>query len=143
MVNHKRVLRLYRSERLALRKKRGGEKYYGSARPLAVPMAPNQRWSMDFVQAATGAGQKRCCLTVIDDATRGVPTRHVDPSISAKKVTLALDAVAAQRGLPRSIRVDNGPEFRSRGFQTWAANRRIQIHRLTQVIRGKMPSLNR
>lgn len=127
LVNHKKVLRIYRSERLVLRRKRSGKKYHGTARPLAVPVSPNERWSMDFVHDATARGQKLRCLTVIDDATREVPALHVDTSLSARKVTAVLDATARARGLPRTIRVDNGPEFRSHFFQRWAAKRRIQI----------------
>jgi putative transposase len=127
VVNHKKVLRLYRSERLVLRRKRSGKKYVGTARPLAVPVSVNERWSMDFVHDATSQGQKLRCLTVIDDATREVPALHADTSINARKVTAVLDSTAKQRGLPRSIRVDNGPEFRSHFFQRWAAKHRIQI----------------
>ena len=127
VVNHKKVLRLYRSERLILRRKRSRKKYAGTARPLAVPASQNECWSMDFVHDATASGQKLRCLTVIDDATREVPALHVDSSISARKVTAVLDSAAKRRGLPRSIRVDNGPEFRSHFFQRWAARHRIQV----------------
>ena len=127
VVNHKRVLRLYRLERLVLRRKRSVKKYRGTARPLEAPAAPNQCWSMDFVHDATNHGQKLRCLTVIDDATRELPALHVDTSIGAGKVTAVLESIAKSRGLPRAIRVDNGPEFRSRCFQTWAARHRIQI----------------
>lgn len=126
-VNHKKVLRLYREERLVLRRKRSTQKYHGTARPLAVPRQANERWSLDFVHDATSEGQKLRCLTVIDDATREVPVLHVDTSLSAKKVTMMLDAAGKSRGLPRSLRVDNGPEFRSHFFQRWAAKRRILI----------------
>lgn len=43
VVNHKKVLRLYRTERLVLRRKRSGKIYQGTARPLAVPVSPNER----------------------------------------------------------------------------------------------------
>jgi putative transposase len=82
---------------------------------------------MDFVHDATARGQKLRCLTVIDDATREIPALHVDTAMSARKVTAVLEATAKVHGLPRSIRVDNGPEFRSHFFQRWAAKRRIQI----------------
>lgn len=127
VVNHKKVLRIYRAERLVLRRKRSAKKYHGTARPLAVPVSPNERWSMDFVHDATSSGKKLRCLTVIDDATREVPALHVDTSLSAKKVTIVLEATAKTRGFPRAIRVDNGPEFRSHFFQRWAARNRIQI----------------
>jgi putative transposase len=48
-VNHKRLFRLYREERLMVRC-RGGRKWaLGTRAPMLVPQWPNDRWSLDFV----------------------------------------------------------------------------------------------
>jgi putative transposase len=48
-VNRKRVQRLYREERLTLRRRGGRKRAMGTRRPIETPLAPNQRWSLDFV----------------------------------------------------------------------------------------------
>ncbi|MCP5038141.1 MAG: transposase, partial [Rhodobacteraceae bacterium] len=48
-VNHKKLFRLYREEGLVVRRRRGRKRALGTRRPILVPDAPNQRWSLDFV----------------------------------------------------------------------------------------------
>src|SRR5439155_24659576 len=48
-VNHKRLERLCREERLTLRARRGRKHVALPRVPRAVPVGPDQRWSMDFV----------------------------------------------------------------------------------------------
>jgi hypothetical protein len=52
MVNHKRVYRLYREEKLGLRRKRGRKRAPAAAArvPLQLPMRPDEVWTMDFTQ---------------------------------------------------------------------------------------------
>lgn len=42
-------------------------------------------------------------------------------------MTRYLDQIAAWRGYPQKIRVDNGPEFISSEFSNWAEKHHIQI----------------
>src|ERR1700730_13062086 len=53
-VNHKRLFRIYREERLMVRKRGGRKRALG--RRTAVPGAalPNDRWSLDFVSDQLG-----------------------------------------------------------------------------------------
>jgi putative transposase len=44
-MNHKKLLRLYREEKLAVRRRRGRKRATGPRTPTPVPQAPNQRWS--------------------------------------------------------------------------------------------------
>lgn len=47
LVNHKRLFRIYREEKLTVRR-RGGRKPAGGTRaPMLVPMPPNDRWSLE------------------------------------------------------------------------------------------------
>ena len=49
LINHKKLFRLYREERLAVRRRGGRKRAIGTRAPMTVPMAPNDRWSLDFV----------------------------------------------------------------------------------------------
>ena len=49
LVNHKRLFRIYREEKLAVRRRGGRKRAMGTRAPMLVPTAPNQRWSLDFV----------------------------------------------------------------------------------------------
>ena len=48
-VNRKRVYRLYRQERLMVRRRGGRKRAIGVRSPMPLPLRPNQRWSLDFV----------------------------------------------------------------------------------------------
>ena len=103
---------------------------------FAMPLLsrPNQEWSLDFVSDALANGRAIRALTVLDDFTRESPAIEVDSSLSAPRVTRVLDGVIDERGVPESIRIDNGPEFTSRCFVAWAEGRKI---RLTYIQPGK------
>ena len=49
IVNHKRLFRLYREERLVVRRRGGRKRAMGTRAPMVVPQFPNDRWSLDFV----------------------------------------------------------------------------------------------
>jgi hypothetical protein len=49
LVNHKRLFRLYREEKLTVRKRGGRKRAIGTRAPMLIPMAANDRWSLDFV----------------------------------------------------------------------------------------------
>ena len=53
-LNHKRLFRLYRDERLGVCKRGGRKRALGTRSPMALPEAANQRWSLDFVSDALG-----------------------------------------------------------------------------------------
>jgi transposase InsO family protein len=55
-------------------------------------------------------------LTAVDDCTRECPAIEVDTSLGGLRVRRVLDRVAAERGLPEAIVLDNGPEFCGRAF---------------------------
>lgn len=49
LVNHKRLFRLYREEKLTVRKRGGRKRAIGARAPMLIPLAANDRWSLDFV----------------------------------------------------------------------------------------------
>ena len=50
-VNGKKLYRIYREERLTVRKRGGRKRALGTRAPMAIPQGPNQRWSLDFVSS--------------------------------------------------------------------------------------------
>jgi putative transposase len=46
-MNRKKLLRLYREERLMVRRRNGRKRALGTRAPAALPQGPNQRWSLD------------------------------------------------------------------------------------------------
>src|SRR6516165_5352816 len=48
IVNHKRLFRLYREERLIVRRRGGRKRALGTRAPMTIPQLPNERWSIDF-----------------------------------------------------------------------------------------------
>jgi putative transposase len=95
--------------------------------PLNQPTAHNESWSMDFMSDSLADGRKLRTLNIIDDCNREALAIEIDTSISSKRVTRVLERVIKQRGKPKTIRVDNGPEFTSTHFELWCKNKQISI----------------
>ena len=89
----------------------------------AVPAAPNVTWPMDFMQDNLRDGRTLRCLNVIDDFNRECPGIERDLPLPAKRVIPALDCIIEWRGIPRAIRVDNGPEYIGSDMRDWASSR--------------------
>jgi len=83
-----------------------------SASVKATPAhAPNDCWAWDFVHSRDGRGKVLRWLVVVDEFTRECLVLHASRSIRAKDVTDQLLAAVSERGTPKHIRSDNGPEF--------------------------------
>ncbi len=68
-INRKRLFRLYREERLAVRRRGGRKRALGTRAPMTVPQAPNQRWSLDFVSDVLADGRRFRVRVIVDDFT--------------------------------------------------------------------------
>jgi len=113
-INVKRTYRVYREEGLMVRKRRRKKLPVPERQPLVRPTQANEVWSMDFVFDELANGRRVKTLTVVDDCSKEAVQIAVDTSIPALYVTRVLDQVKAERGLPKVIRTDNGPEFAGR-----------------------------
>ena len=89
-------------------------------RAAASRDAPNALWSMDFVSDALFDGRRLRALTVVDAFTREALAIEVDQGIKGDQVVAVMTRLALIRGAPRTIRVDNGPEFVSKALDRWA-----------------------
>lgn len=125
-VNHKRVRRLCAEMNLGVRWKKR-KRLLVTAQSLAQVSAVNEEWGMDFVSDCAGNGQKLRALTIVDTYSRVSPEVEVATSIGSQRVTRTLERAGAVHGFPLRIRTDNGPEFRSRHFQSWCEKRGIQM----------------
>jgi putative transposase len=127
-VGKKLVYRLYRELGLQMRTKK--RRKLASEQRGAVEKAEraNQRWSMDFITDRLENGRYFRTLTVVDQYTRECPVLEPAQSLRAAKVVVdALDKVAAARGYPKSITVDNGSEFCSRVMDAWAYRHGVKL----------------
>ncbi|NKK82628.1 IS3 family transposase [Rhizobium leguminosarum] len=128
LVNHKRLFRLYREEKLAVRKRSGRKRAIGTRAPMLVPMVANDRWSLDFVPDQFTDGRRLRILTVVDDCTRECLALVADTSLSGLRVARELDRIIEERGKPRMIVSDNGSEFTSNAILQWADRTKVDWH---------------
>jgi putative transposase len=125
-VSPMRVFRLYQEAGLAVRRLRRKR----LARPAATQplhVRPNQEWALDFVADTLGTGRGIRVLTVVDAFTRECLGLDVDTSLSSRRVTRKLDQIIEERGMPESIRCDNGPELTSRHILGWCTDNKINL----------------
>ena len=118
-VNHKRVFRLYQLEGLKLRRKKR-KRVSRTRLPLMTPSAPNERWSLDFTSDQLADGRRFRTLNVVDEHTRECLAIEAGTSMPGSAVARVLEQVAKERGYPKSLVSDNGPEFIGRALDAWA-----------------------
>jgi putative transposase len=127
-VNHKRLFRIYREERLMVRKRGGRKRALGMRAPMPAPLAPNDRWSLDFVSDQFVCGRRFRILAVFDDCTRECLAAIADISLSGLRVARELDLLIARRGRPKTIVSDNGTELTSNGILFWSKQIKVDWH---------------
>ena len=128
MINHKKLFRLYREEKLAVRRRSGRKRAIGTRAPMMVPKAPNDRWSLDFVSDQLTCGRRFRILTVVDDCTRECLALVADTSLSGIRVGRELDRLMIERGKPKMVVSDNGSELTSNAILTWADRSQVEWH---------------
>ena len=120
-INHKRVYRLYRLEGLMMRPKKPRRHVTAKRRMERVEaIAPNEGWSMDFMSDELFNRQRIRLLTLVDNFTRESLAIEVDTHLGGHRVVEVLQRIGTERTLPKTIRVDNGPEFISEILDQWA-----------------------
>lgn len=120
-VNHKRTYRLYREEGLSIRAKTPRRKRAWRYRTGRSEIGGiNDCWAMDFMSDQLFDGRAFRVLTIVDCHTREALALVPRVSFRAYQVVEVLQDLVRQRGRPRSIRVDNGPEFAGRMLDQWA-----------------------
>ena len=128
-VNHKRLFRVYREAGLSVKRSRR-KKLVRAGLSQPVLTAPNDEWSLDFLCDAVANGRVVRVLSVVDNFTRECLALETDTSFASQRVTRVLDDVIGQRGAPKALRLDNGPELTSRHFLAWCIERKIAMNHI-------------
>lgn len=128
IMNHKKFRRLYREERLQVRRRGGRKRALGTRAPLSIPQGANQRWSLDFLSDAFADGRRFRILAVVDDFTRECLALVADTSLPGLRVTRELDVIIAWRGRPVMCLSDNGTELTGMAMLRFCQERQIEWH---------------
>jgi putative transposase len=83
------------------------------------PIAPDVVWALDFQYDTTADGRTIKLLNIVDEYTREALAIVTERSIDADRVVATLDCLRVERGVPRFVRFDNGPEFIARAVADW------------------------
>lgn len=127
-LNHKRLFRIYREEKLHVRRRGGRKRAMGTRAPMVLPLMPNQRWSLDFVSDQLTDGRRFRILTVVDDCTRECLALIADTSLSGARVARELATLFDSRGKPQTVVSDNGTEFTSNAILKFVDDRKFDWH---------------
>ena len=82
---------------------------------------------MDFVSDALFDGRRFRALTVVDHYTHECLDIVVDQSLRGEHVAEAMTRLAAARGKPAAIKVDNGSEFAGKVMDRWAYENGVEL----------------
>ena len=94
---------------------------------LEAQTVVNGCWSVDFMGDALMHGQRFRMFNVLDDFSREVLAVEVDTNLPAARIIRVLDRIAAWRGYPTKMRMDNGPAFVSTQLVGWALQHGIDL----------------
>ncbi len=151
LVNHKKVYRLYREEKLSVRKRGGRKRALGTRAPLSFRRAATSVGASTSCRTLCAMAGGSACLAIVDDFTRECLALIVDTSLSGGRVARELDRLIETRGRPRSIVSDNGTELTSPAALAVGDRCRLALHparqtaaeRLHRVVQrpatGRMP----
>ena len=95
VVNLKRIWRLYREERLSVRRRGGRKRALGTRAPMTAPQGASQRRSLGFVDDALADGRRFRVRCVVDDFTREALATLVDTSMGGARVVRELERPVA------------------------------------------------
>lgn len=125
--NHKRVHRIYCE--MGLNRRRKGKKRLPNRNPnpLVAGIQVNACWSIDFMSDALWDGRRFRTFNVVDDFNREALAVEVDLNIPALRVIRVLERIAAWRGYPQKLRMDNGPEFIAVALADWAEEKGVEL----------------
>jgi len=110
-MNLKQVHRIWKEEKLG-RMKRFRKKRTGSSVPLAAE-GPNHIWCVDFCFDWAENRSRLKVLVIQDEFTKEFLALEAATSIRSLHVHAVLARLFKERGAPKYLRSDNGPEFLS------------------------------
>ena len=122
-LNHKRVGRIWRKERLKVPQKQPKRRRLWLNDGSCIRLRPQFKdhvWSYDFVPDRTADGRAFRILNIIDEYTRKCLAMLVKRHITSQDVIDQLFELIIFRGIPEHIRSDNGPEFTANAVRRWS-----------------------
>jgi putative transposase len=121
VVNHKKLRRLWREEGLRRPppKKQKKRRPGGLDGSLLTAEHPNHVWGLDFEFDETADLRRLKLLNIVDEHTREALAMDVDRSITGDDIVTVLERLVAERGAPRYVRMDNGPELIAWILRDW------------------------
>ena len=120
VVNEKKTRRIYEELGLQIKKRKGKKKGNVVRLPIPKPTSPNQVWSIDFIYDRLAIGRTLKVLNIVDDFTKVAVGQFPASTITGHQLVRIFESLET---LPRWVRCDNGTEFWSRAFQSWAEGR--------------------
>ena len=127
-VGHDRFLRIYRANGLQVRPRKKRKVRYVRGNVVPAVTRQNERWSIDFMHDRLANGRNVRTLNVFDDYTRECLASEINFSFGSHDVIRCFEDLAFERGLPTTIRFDNGSEFTSLAMLRWGAERNVELH---------------
>ena len=88
-------------------------------------MKGNVEWAIEFMHDSLECGGKLRALNIIDRYKKFCKGIFIASSIPAKRLIDMLEIAMVEHGKPKAIRIDNDPEFISKGFQSW-----LHVHQI-------------
>ncbi len=128
VVGHDRFLRIYRENGLQVRPRKKRKVRYVRGNAVLPVTCPNERWSVDFMHDRLTSGRTARVIAVVDDFTRECLVLEFGFTFGSADVIRCFENIAFERGLPKTIRFDNGSEFTSHAMLRWGAERRVELH---------------
>jgi putative transposase len=126
--NKKRTERIYyREEKLSLRLRKRRRKAVNTRGMIPQAQRPNEHWAMDFVHDSLWNGRKLRSLNIIDVYTKESLQIEIDTSINGARVCRILERIVEQRGRPKLITIDNGPEFAGKALDKWSYDNQVTL----------------
>jgi putative transposase len=125
--NHKRLYRIYTQLKLNIRRRCRRRLPARIKQALHKPGNINEVWSVDFMSDALWDGRRFRLLNVVDDYNREVLHIEADTSLPTVRLIRSFEYLKEFRGLPKMIRVDNGPEFISAKLDEWCKEQKILL----------------
>lgn len=87
----------------------------------------NAPWSADFLSDVLWDGRRFQTRNVADDFNREGLAIEIDLNRPAARIIRVLDRIAAWRGYPQYLRLDNGPELVSIALAEWAEAHDVEL----------------
>ena len=82
---------------------------------------------MDFMADELFDGRRLRLLSIVDHFSRESLAIEIGQRFRGQDVARVLTRISADRGLPQTIRIDNGPEFTSKALDQWAYANGVQL----------------